>query len=50
MLVNKKFDVIAITGIHNKNFEQLKKQFVKNNNIQILNFCSIMRGRLIEFK
>ena len=36
-LKNKQFDVTAITGIHNQNFKQLKKQYVKNDNIQILN-------------
>ena len=47
-LKNKQFVITAVTGIHNKNFKQLKKQFGGNDNIKILNHTNNFNELLLN--
>ncbi len=47
-LKNKQFVITAVTGIHNKNFKQLKKQFGGNDNTKILNHTNNFNELLLN--
>jgi len=52
-LKNRQFDVTVIAGIHNQNFEKLKKQFAKMKNIKIFlrvdNFSELLSNSELCF-
>ena len=44
----KKFDITVVAGIHNQNFESLKKEFSKNENIKIFHHMENFSELLLQ--